>query len=77
MPKVSVRTLGDFLAILGVMLSLTLVGLELRQSTIASRAAAYQQLGVATAETWHSQTSNRDLNDILWKDWTEGDYSEW
>jgi len=66
-PKVSMRTLGEFLAVIGVVLSLVFVGLELRQSTIASRAAAYQELGMATADIWFSLASNGELNEIFWQ----------
>jgi len=57
------RAVGEVLAVVSVVGSLIFVGLQLRQSTIASRAAAYQQLGVATASVWFQVAANRDLSD--------------
>jgi hypothetical protein len=67
MPNVSARALGELFALVGVILSLIFVGLELRQSTIASRAAAYQEVGIATANIWYLQASNPELNEIFWQ----------
>jgi len=49
-----------------VLASLVFVGLELRQSRIAARAAAYQELGVALAENWMDRANNRELNDLVY-----------
>jgi hypothetical protein len=51
--------------LLGVVASLVFVGLELRQSRIASRAAAYQELGIAVADNWMARANNRELNDLV------------
>ena len=75
MPNYSARDIGEFLAFLGVTFSLVFVGLELRQSTIASRATAYQELGIATADNWFLQASNRELNDVFWQV-IDGGYSD-
>jgi hypothetical protein len=50
---------------IAVVLSLIFVGLELRQSTVASKAASYQALGMTSIETWRLRAENRDLNDII------------
>jgi len=65
MPKISTRTLGEIIAVLGVVLSLSFVGLQLRQSTIASKAAAYQELGIATSELIHSLAADGELSAII------------
>ena len=46
--------------------SLVFVGLELRQSRIAARAAAYQELGIAVADNWMDRANNRELNDLVY-----------
>lgn len=46
----SVRRLSEMLAAVGVIGSLVFVGQEIRQSNIQARAAAYQEIGIATAE---------------------------
>jgi hypothetical protein len=60
--RISNRALGELIAITSVVLSLIFVGLEFRQSTIASRAAAYQELGIATADLLFSLSDNSELN---------------
>jgi hypothetical protein len=65
MLKISSRNLAEFFAVVGVVLSLLFVGMELRQSTSASRSAAYQELGIATADIWLFLASNRELNDMF------------
>ncbi len=53
------------MGLLGVVASLVFVGLELRQSRIAARAAAYQELGIAVADNWMDRADNRELNDLV------------
>lgn len=48
--KLENRQIVEIFGVLAVVISLIFVGLELRQSTIASRAAAYQEIGLATSE---------------------------
>ncbi len=45
----SKKAIRETLAVLGVVASLIFVGYEIRQNTIAARAAAYQAIGIATA----------------------------
>jgi len=47
-------------------LSLLFVGLQLRQNALVSRAAAYQELGIAMAEGWRLRASDRELNDLVY-----------
>ncbi len=61
----SVRQVGEVVGLLGVVGSLVFVGLELRQSRIAARAAAYQELGIAVASNWMDRANNRELNDLV------------
>lgn len=61
MPEHSVRNVGEAVAVLGVVASLVFVGLELRESRIASRAAAYQELGTAVANNWMGRANDREL----------------
>ena len=48
----------ETLGMLGVIASMLFVGLELRQSNVQARAAAYQAVGIATAE-FHRITDER------------------
>ena len=65
MSKISTRALGEIIAVASVVLSLLFVGLQFRQSTIASKAAAYQELGIATAELLQSLSANGELDSII------------
>jgi hypothetical protein len=65
MPRTSLREIGEVMALLGVVASLVFVGLELRQSRIASQASAYQELGIAIADNWMDRANNRELNDLV------------
>ncbi len=48
------KAIRDTLAVLSVVASLIFVGYEIRQNTVAARAAAYQAIGIATAAAWDS-----------------------
>jgi hypothetical protein len=50
--------------IFGVICSLVFVGLELRQSTITAKAAAFQELGIATSEFWLRLSENPEMLEI-------------
>lgn len=76
MPKPSVRDVGEAVAVIGVVASLAFVGLELRETRIAARAAAYQELGIAVAENWMDRANDRQLNDlVMWA--TTADSTSW
>lgn len=66
MPERSLRDVGEAVALLGVIASLVFVGLELRETRIAARAAAYQELGIAVAENWMGRASDRVINDLAY-----------
>jgi len=55
------KTIRETLGVLGVIASLIFVGVEIRQNTIASRAAAYQAIGIATATAFDNTAHNRRL----------------
>jgi len=76
--KLDNRQIVEIVGMLAVVISLLFVGLELRQSTIASRAAAYQEIGLATSGLWYQLANNRELNDLFLKivNGTEDDYRD-
>ncbi len=55
------KAIRETLAALGLIASLVFVGVEIRQNTIASRAAAYQAIGIATADAFHSAALDRQF----------------
>ncbi len=59
------KGLMELIGFAAIVVSLIFVGMELRQNTIASRAAAYQELGIATTGFWHQLANNRELNDLF------------
>ena len=65
MSNISSRALGEIIAVASVVFSLLFVGLQFRQSTIAAKAAAYQELGIATAELLQSLAANGELHNII------------
>src|ERR1700740_3812305 len=48
--RISSRTIRQTLGAAGVILSLVLVGMQIRESNIQARAAAYRAIGISTAE---------------------------
>jgi hypothetical protein len=66
----SSRTIRQTVAATGVIASLAFVGLQIRQSNIQARAAAYQAIGIATSE-FHRSFDAR-MNRLA----TESDYPE-
>ena len=80
--RVVPRSLAEIVASLGVVASLVFVGLEIRQNTIASRASAYQALGLTFVDGLLNIALDPDLALILTvaKDssrWGELDEAEW
>jgi len=49
---ISINKTFEILGALGLIASLVFVAYEVRQNTIAARASAIQQIGIATAEMW-------------------------
>lgn len=71
------RAVAELIAALGVILSLIFVGMELRQNTVAVRAATYQALSDASAEAVSDLAHDPDLlavvqrvyfEDVRWTD---------
>ena len=65
--KITSRALGEIVAIVSVVVSLIFVGMEFRQSTIASRAAAYQEIGFKTSSFLFELSNRPRLYAILKK----------
>jgi hypothetical protein len=63
-------TTRENLAAVGVMVSLLFVGIQIRESNLQARAAAYQAIGIATSE-FHRSFDAR-MNRLV----TESDYPE-
>jgi hypothetical protein len=68
--RVSPKTLRETFAVVGVIASLAFVGLQIHESTLQARAAAYQAIGIATSE-FHRSFDAR-MNRLS----TESDYAE-
>lgn len=60
MPNPSAKDSLEIVGVLAVVASLIFVGYEIRQNTIAARAAAYQAIGIATASAFDSQAHDTD-----------------
>ena len=54
-------SIGETLAAVGVIASLIFVAMEIKQNTIASRAAAYQAIGLAAASSLDDMAHDREL----------------
>ena len=61
------RTLGELVALSGVVLSLFFVGWELRQNTAAVRGATYQALSDTMADDLSAVAQNPELGGLLWR----------
>jgi len=68
--RISSRTTRQTLGAAGVIISLVFVGMQIRQSNLQARAAAYQTIGIATSE-FHRSFSPR-MNRLM----TESTYPE-
>jgi hypothetical protein len=66
----SSRTIRQTLAAIGVIISLAFVGMQIRESNIQARAAAYRAIGISTAEF------HRGFNARLNRLETESEYQE-
>jgi hypothetical protein len=58
---VSKKAVKEFLGVAGVIASLIFVGAEIRQNTVAARAAAYQAMGEGIAEYWAQMSQDPEL----------------
>ena len=55
------KAIRETLSALFVIASMIFVGLEIRQNTVASRAAAYQAIGIATAAAFDNMAHDRQF----------------
>ena len=55
------KAIRETLGFLAVVAGLVFVGLEIRQNTLVARAAAIQEIGIATAESWGSLAHDREF----------------
>jgi hypothetical protein len=76
------RQLVEVVGAFGLIVSLLLVAYEVRQNTLAARAAAIQQIGIATAEMWGEFGRDSQMirlmerrSDIPSEEWTADDWS--
>ena len=55
----------ETLGFLGVIASLMFVGLEVRQNTLATRAAAYQEIGASLSGLWQDMAQDPELAHLV------------
>lgn len=79
------KAIRETLGFVGVIVSLAFVGLEIRQNTVAARAAAYQAVGSATAESWLSISEDPRRSDLFHveqfdsvavSEWSDADWAQ-
>jgi hypothetical protein len=70
---VSKQAWKEFLGVAGVIASLIFVGVEIRQNTVAARAAAYQAMGEGISEFWSQVGQNPDQAVLLSRFFNEVD----
>ena len=61
----SVKKTAEAVGVLAVVLGLVFVGYELRQNNRLARAAAYQSIGIATAEAWIDMSRDERAINLL------------
>lgn len=71
------KAVRETVAAVGVIASLVFVGWEIRQSNAQARAAAYQAIGVATAEAIDSWAHDPILSNAQFKPAAAMDSTEW
>lgn len=75
--SISAKDLAEALAALGVIGSMIFVGLEIRQSNAQARAAAYQAVGIATAQAFDTWAHDPDFLAARYADPAAMDSTEW
>ena len=73
----STKAIREILAAVGVAASLAFVGFEIRQNTVAARAAAYQAIGIATASALDSWAHDRPFLRLSQKASSDMDSTDW
>ena len=70
----------ELMGLTGVLAGLVFVGLEIRQNNQLAQAAAYQEIGFATAQNWNEVSQDPDFSQLylrhFWEDatwWAEQD----
>ena len=71
------KNLVEIVGVIAVVASLIFVGYEIRQNTVAARAAAYQAIGVATAEAFDSLAHDKEMVAIMRKPAEAMKASDW
>jgi len=71
------KAIRETLAVLGVTASMVFVGLEIRQSNMQARAAAYQAIGIATSEWFDNMAHDREFVSTLGKGAAAMDTTDW
>jgi len=80
--RMSIGKTFELLGAIGLIASLVFVAYEIRQNTIAARASAIQEIGIATAEMWGEIARDQQLlrvmlkrSDIQTSDFSADDWS--
>ena len=60
------KSIAEAIGVLALVLSLVFVGLEIRQNNSIARAAAYQSIGITTAEMWMNIAFEEDAARAAW-----------
>ena len=55
----------ELMGVIAVFAGLVFVGLEIRQNNQLAQAAAYQEIGFATAQNWHNVSQDAEFNHII------------
>lgn len=55
----------ELIGLIAVFLGLVFVGFEIRQNNRLAQAAAYQQIGFATAQNWHDVSKDPEFNHLV------------
>ena len=71
------KTIGEALAAIGVIASMIFVGMEIRQSNAQARGAAYQSIGVATAQLFDTWAHDPELAEVWFKAPAAMDSADW
>ena len=71
------KVIAEALAATGVIASMMFVGMELRQSNAQARAAAYQSIGVATAQLIDTWAHDPEMAEVWFKAPAAMDSADW
>ncbi len=71
------KAIAEALAAIGVIASMSFVGLEIRQSNAQARAAAYQSIGVATSQLIDTWAHDPEMAEVWFKPTAAMDSADW